>query len=93
MRENRETSSGFQRLRQMHPDDLNRGDRVATREGEIFQVESIVTRGKRILGCQLNPVSGTDKNGWGGKINTDIKSLRSLGPDSSILIRKLEKRG
>ena len=76
----------------MHANDLNTGDRVVTHEDKVLEVESTVTRGDRILECRLNPVSGTDKNGWGGVVDRGNKIPRLvITQDSDLLIRKIEK--
>ena len=92
MPENLDTSDGFAHLRQLHADDLNRGDRVNTLEGKIFEVESTVTQGEKMLECRLNLVSDTDKNGWGGAVDhgTGVPKL-VLTPESDLLIHKLKK--
>ncbi|OGG77598.1 hypothetical protein A3B35_00980 [Candidatus Kaiserbacteria bacterium RIFCSPLOWO2_01_FULL_54_24] len=92
MTENLDTSKSFKNLRQMHADDLNKGDRVATHEGKILEVESTVAQGARMLECRLNPVSGTDKSGWGGVVDRGDNVPRLvLTQESDLLIRKLEK--
>ena len=91
MTEYLDASKNFNHLRQIHASDLNMGDRVATREGQIFEVESTIAQGERILGCRLNPVKDTDKSGWGGTVNHDPGSSLDLNPDDDLQIRKLEK--